>query len=87
MIVMGTALAVTPFNMLVDSAKKGVHQVLVNRENTKAHGYDFVNGGLNRMFMPGNCDDSVWKVCKELGWEEALKGLIEEYQKKKGAKL
>jgi NAD-dependent SIR2 family protein deacetylase len=34
MIVMGTALAVSPFNMLVEMVPKNCHQVLINRENT-----------------------------------------------------
>jgi NAD-dependent SIR2 family protein deacetylase len=33
-IVIGTALAVAPFNMLVEMAEDNVHKVLINRENT-----------------------------------------------------
>mmetsp|Transcript_3113 Transcript_3113/g.2081 ORF Transcript_3113/g.2081 Transcript_3113/m.2081 type:complete len:84 (+) Transcript_3113:505-756(+) len=43
LIVMGTALAVAPFNMMVMGVEKGVPQVLINRENTKEHGFDFEN--------------------------------------------
>lgn len=39
MIVMGTALAVAPFNHVVNFVD--CPQVLINLENTKASGYDF----------------------------------------------
>lgn len=70
MIVMGTALAVMPFNMLVDTVPKNAHQVLINMENTKTHGFDFVNGGPNRLFLKGKCDDTIWKLAKDLSWED-----------------
>lgn len=58
MIIMGTALAVMPFNMLVNDVPKGVHQVLINRENLKTQGFDFEKP-LNRLFLPGSCDDTI----------------------------
>ena len=58
MIIMGTALAVQPFNSLVDSAPISAHQVLINRENTASRGYDFENV-KGRLFLQGNCDDVV----------------------------
>jgi NAD-dependent SIR2 family protein deacetylase len=50
MIVMGTALAVSPFNMLVLETPKNCHQVLINRENTIEAGFNFEKGN-NRLFL------------------------------------
>ena len=69
MIVMGTALAVSPFNMLVGSTPGNCHQVLINRENTTNSGFDFEKGDY-KLFIPGNCDDVVTKLAKDIGWEE-----------------
>ena len=68
MIVIGTALAVSPFNLLVNDAPKYAHQVLINRENTSATGFDFTRG-KNRLFIPGDCDDTIHKLDKDLGYD------------------
>jgi len=41
MIVMGTGLAVSPFNQMVDSVNEWCPKVLINMENTSYSGYDF----------------------------------------------
>ena len=38
---MGTALAVSPFNLVVDIFGDEVPKVLINMENTSKYGYDF----------------------------------------------
>ncbi len=75
MIVMGTALAVAPFNMLVNHVGNGVPQVLINRENLKSQGFDFEKP-LNRLFLPGNCDDTVLQLANDLGLGEELQQLM-----------
>ena len=70
MIVIGTALAVNPFNSCVDKPLDGVPKVLWNLENTTEHGWDFedIKKFPGRLFMKGKCDDTVWKLCKDLDW-------------------
>ena len=70
LIVIGTALAVNPFNSIVDKPLDGVPKVLWNLENTTEHGYDFedIKEFPNRLYMKGKCDDTIWKLCKDLGW-------------------
>ena len=80
MLVMGTALMVSPFNMLVEMAPKTAHQVLINRENTAAV-YDFTAGN-NRLFLPGNCDDTVLKIVRECGWDEEFLRILKGYEGK-----
>jgi len=41
LIVMGTALAVGPFNSIVDMVGPNIPKVLINMENTTYSGYDF----------------------------------------------
>lgn len=79
MIVMGTALAVSPFNMLVDMTPKSCHQVLINRENTTYSGFDFEKGS-NRLFLQGNCDDVVTKLVKDLGWQTEFDSIQSDYK-------
>jgi len=43
LIVMGTALAVSPFNACVDLVPNNKPKVLINLENTDHAGYDFDN--------------------------------------------
>jgi NAD-dependent SIR2 family protein deacetylase len=60
LIVMGTALMVAPFNLLVDMSPEAAPQILINRENTLPV-YDFTKGP-NRLFLPGNCDDTIMQI-------------------------
>ena len=78
MIVMGTALAVAPFNMLVEWAPKSAHQVLINRENTRYSGFDFEKGN-NRLFLEGNCDDVIEKLVQDLEWEKEFQAIKKSY--------
>lgn len=71
---MGTGLAVSPFNSIVDQVKDEVPKVLINLENTDYSGYDFVSKyNPERLFLKGKCDDVVTKICKDLGWSEEFK--------------
>lgn len=82
MIVIGTALAVGPFNTVVDKVE--VPQVLINMQNTKESGYDFcdVEARPDRLFIEGKCDDTIEEICKHCGWHEEL---LERFDKAGGA--
>ena len=55
MIVIGTALAVWPFNMVVDEVN--CPQVLINLTNTANEGFDFEDRSQpDRLFWKGYCD-------------------------------
>jgi len=57
--VVGTALAVAPFNTVVDMIPSDVPKVLINMENT-APNYDFDSEKHPlRLFLEGKCDDIV----------------------------
>jgi NAD-dependent SIR2 family protein deacetylase len=87
MLVIGTALAVHPFNMMVDMAPESAHLVLINKENTVVHGHHDFEKGANKLFLSGYCDETVTKLVKDVGWEQDLKNLIADYdQKFKGSK-
>jgi hypothetical protein len=72
MIIIGTALAVNPFNTCVNAPLDGVPKVLWNLENTVEQCFDFedIKEFPGRLFMPGKCDDTVWKLVEDLGWTE-----------------
>lgn len=51
-LIMGTALAVAPFNNLPTMVKSGVPKVLFNMENTKeTGGQDFTESNSNKLFV------------------------------------
>ena len=62
-IVMGTSLAVAPFNMLVAMSQKA-DKVLINKTAT-----DLVFDGKNELFIEGETDKVLTKLAKECGWE------------------
>lgn len=71
LIVVGTALAVAPFNSLVDKIK--CPQVLVNLTNTDEAGYDFDSEEQpHRLFLQGKCDDTLTEIAEYCGWQEEL---------------
>ena len=61
---MGTALAVSPFNQIVNTVKKSCPKVLINMENTIQHGFEFDKQELypERLFLKGKCDDIVEEI-------------------------
>ena len=59
-LVMGTALAVAPFNQLPTMLKEKVPKVLFNLDNTKSTGgYDFEEQGRMKLFVRGKCDETL----------------------------
>ena len=83
LIVAGTGLAVMPFCFTVDRVPENTPSVLVNLENTFGAGYDFEDtfGHPNRLFLQGKCDDTIIKLCKDVGWYDDLKKLIDKNKK------
>ena len=75
-IVMGTALAVAPFNNIIFQSE--CPKVLINLENTQNNGFDFDNKNLHpeRCFLKGKCDEVIYKILSEVGWIENLKTLM-----------
>jgi hypothetical protein len=72
---MGTALAVSPFNV-IPHLVKDKPQVLFNMDNTHlTGGIDFTKGD-NRLYVEGKCDETIKKFCEDVGWhsdfQEAL---------------
>lgn len=63
MIVIGTALAVSPFNSTVGKIKDRTPCVLFNMECEvpKENGYDFedMENKPNRLYMQGKCDETL----------------------------
>ena len=50
----------------------------MNLENTTSAGYDFedVLNNPERLFLRGKCDETILKICKEVGWLDDLNKLI-----------
>ena len=72
-IVIGTSLAVNPFNTLVDIVSLECPKVLINMENTKPQGYDFNSRSFpERLFLKGKCDDIVGKIIDSCGWSDQI---------------
>ncbi len=71
---------VAPFNLLVDMSPEAAPQILINRENTLPV-YDFTKGP-NRLFLPGNCDDTIMQIVQEAGWQADFDKIIKEYDEK-----
>ena len=71
LIVMGTALAVSPFNQIVRIVGADKPKVLFNMDNTKeTGGFDFCDGNDRKLFVQGKCDEKIFQLVKDCGWEE-----------------
>ena len=69
LIVIGTSLKVSPFNKLVKKIKKDVPRILINMEKVG----DFENNPRkNDIFLQGDCDKTIEKIIKLLGWKNDL---------------
>lgn len=77
LIVIGTALAVAPFNKIIHSVKDDCPKVLINLENTITKGFDFDSEDKpERLFLQGYCDEIVAKLAQDCGWEEEFQSRI-----------
>jgi NAD+-dependent protein deacetylase SIR2 len=70
--VIGTSLVVYPFAALPDYALPSVPRVLLNKEPVD----NFERP--NDVYIPGDCDESIWKLCEKLEWQADLKALHDE---------
>ena len=70
MIVIGTALAVSPFNSCVHKIKDRTPCILFNLTNCDEHGFDFedLEHHPNRLFIKGKSDETVAKLMNDIGW-------------------
>jgi hypothetical protein len=58
--VMGTALAVSPFNTIVSKIDQKVPKVLFNMTNVKdTSAYDFEKASENKILVKGKCDEMI----------------------------
>lgn len=65
-LVLGTSLKVAPVASIPDWVKSDVPRVLINREIVGTF------NGDKDVFVEGDCDESIRKICKMIGWEEDL---------------
>lgn len=88
MIIIGTALAVFPFNSVVHEAEESCPKVLINLENLEHNYFDFDNllEHPERLLLQGRAQDTIKKLCKDVGWSEELQALVDECEKKYGKK-
>ncbi len=70
MLVMGTSLRVNPVALIPQLVDDKVPRMLINRE--LVGDFDTSEYNYRDVFMEGNCDESVDKLCKMLGWGEEL---------------
>lgn len=81
LLVLGTSLAVSPFNQLLSNPDTNVPRVLINNEKVGSRdnlygGFEFDHEDNYRdLFLEGSCDDTVLEMCRELGWEKELRTL------------
>jgi len=76
-IVLGTSLLVAPVASIPDWVKSDVHRLLINREMVGSFGAKETD-----LFLEGDCDQSVLKLCQMAGWEEELNRLYTATQSK-----
>ena len=70
LLIMGTALAVSPFNMIPHLVDDDTPAVLFNLDNTDlTGGIDFTKGST-KLFVQGKCDETLTKLCQDVGWHE-----------------
>ncbi len=48
---------------------KSADVVFINRENTKAQGFDFTKG-KRKLFLKGDCDDIIGRIINDAGWND-----------------
>lgn len=93
LIVLGTSLAVGPFNQLIREVPTGCPRALINRDpaglakrsgaragvSQVRGGFCFAPGKHRDVFLQGDCDMMVQLLCTRLGWAEALDKICEDY--------
>jgi thiamine pyrophosphate-dependent acetolactate synthase large subunit-like protein len=67
--VIGTSLIVQPFSLLPGYTYPKVPRILLNNDPVET--FDRPNDA----FIQGDCDESIWKLCLKLGWQDELREL------------
>lgn len=81
-LIMGTALAVAPFNMIPKLVPLRVPKVLFNMQNTKETGrIDFTEPNRKRLFVQGKCDETIRKLAVDCGWEADFDQVLPDFHK------
>jgi NAD-dependent SIR2 family protein deacetylase len=84
LIVAGTALAVSPFNVVPSELSREVPKVLFNMENVfETCGIDFDEPQHNKILVKGKCDESILKLAKDCGWNDDFKAVLHKCHKDK----
>jgi NAD-dependent SIR2 family protein deacetylase len=84
LIVAGTALAVSPFNVVPSELSREVPKVLFNMENVfETCGIDFDKPQHNKILVKGKCDESILKLAKDCGWNDDFKAVLHKCHKDK----
>jgi len=84
LLVLGTSLAVAPFNQLISCPERTCPRVLVNRDEvgtdllTIREPFRFDDETMNYrdVFLGGDLNDQVRELCKKLEWMEELEALM-----------
>eukprot|EP00591_Stephanopyxis_turris_P008016 CAMPEP_0195534916 /NCGR_PEP_ID=MMETSP0794_2-20130614/43290_1 /TAXON_ID=515487 /ORGANISM="Stephanopyxis turris, Strain CCMP 815" /LENGTH=375 /DNA_ID=CAMNT_0040667911 /DNA_START=64 /DNA_END=1191 /DNA_ORIENTATION=+ len=71
LIVMGTSLMVQPVSNIPDMVGSHCPRLLLNRERV-GNFQPKCESNHRDVFEPGDCDDSVLKLCRLAGWEDEL---------------
>jgi len=69
--VIGTSLEVHPFASLPNFTLPSIPRVLLNKACVDGFSRP------NDVSVLGDCDDSIWQLCQNLGWDEELRKLHE----------
>ena len=74
LIVIGTSLAVSPFNMLVHKIPEDCPKVLINLTNTAENHFDFDNAEMfpERLLLQGKSQLTIQELSEACGWKEEL---------------
>ena len=79
---MGTALAVSPFNVIPTLVGESVPKVLFNLDNTKdTGGIDFTEENRYKLFVQGKCDETIRKLAGDCGWTADFEAVLPDFHK------
>lgn len=61
----------------------------MNMENIAHNGYDFEDllNHPERLLLQGRCQETITKLCKDVGWSKKLQDLLDKCDEKYGKKV
>lgn len=77
LIVMGTSLKVAPVSLIPEMVHSRTPRILMNRELVGDFAAPGTYGNHRDVYLEGDVDDSVRRLCRLLGWEQELLDLNE----------